>query len=270
MPVHSFPATTSRRSALRIQRAVLVALVIRELRARVQGRWLGLMWMLFEPLTHVMLILAIFGFRRHAASSAVEFPVFLVTGLLPFFIFRNLARRLPAAVAANRAVFAYRQIKPMDALAARAVVETGLYSGVYLIALMILGWLGFHWLPHAPLQLMVVSLAIVALGFGLGVLFSVLAHGRPKVQTAIGWIFLPLYLLSGVILPIRAVPYEYRQWLVLNPVLHLIELSRTYFIPNYQPLPEVNLTYPAAWALVVVALGFSAFRLYRHRFIAAD
>jgi capsular polysaccharide transport system permease protein len=268
MQMRALPASPTRRSPLKIQRAVLLALVIRDLRSRVEGRWLGLLWMLFEPLAHVMLILALFGFRHHAASVNIEFPVFLITGLLPFFIFRNLARRLPNAVSSNRSLYAYRQVKPIDALMAHGAVEVALYSAVYVAALTLLGWLGYHWWPVAPLELLVVSAVLLMFGIGLGLFFTVLIHNRPKVQTVIGMLFFPLYLLSGVIFPLQSLPYEYRQWLMWNPVLHLIDLSRHHFIPNYQLLPDVNLAYPSAWALVTLALGLSSYRIYRHQLVS--
>jgi len=270
MQLQSLPATPRKRSTLRIQRAVLVALVIRELRSRVEGRWLGLLWMLFEPLAHVMVILALFGFRHHATSPNVELPVFLVTGLLPFFVFRNLARRLPAAISSNRGLYAYRQVKPFDALIARAIVEVGLYGAVYATALMLLGWLGYHWLPQAPLELIVVGFLLVTFGVGLGLVFAVAAHNRPRVQTVIGFAFLPLYLLSGVIFPVHTLSPDVRAWLLWNPVLHLIELARTYFIAAYQPLEGINLGYPAAWTLAASALGMSLYRVYRHRLVSVD
>lgn len=270
MSTVSLPNVARKRTPQQIQRAVLVALVIRELRARVQGRWLGLIWMLFEPLAHVLVILALFGFRHHVVSINVEYPVFLVTGLLPFFIFRNLARRLPNAVNSNRGLYAYRQVKPIDALVARAAVEVGLYSAVYLVALMLLGWLGYHWLPAEPLELMVVSAVLVALGVGLGILFTVLVHNRPKVETLIGMLFMPLYLLSGVIFPVHNLPPSAREWLLWNPVLHLIDLSRQHFIPTVQALPGANLEYPAAFTLVVFALGLALYRINRHALVSTS
>lgn len=269
MHVADLPATPRKRSPAHVQRAVIVALVIRELRARVQGRWIGLLWMLFEPLAHVLVILALFGFRRHVVSANVEFPVFLVTGLLPFFIFRNLARRLPTAVSSNRSLYAYRQVKPIDSLVARAMVEVGLYSAVYAAALGLLGWLGYHYLPAEPLQLIAVSVVLLLLGISLGLLFSVLSNNRPKVQSVIGIMFLPLYIVSGVIFPLHTLAPDVRDWLLWNPVLHLIELSRQYFIPNVQPLPGVNLAYPAGFALVVAALALSLYRVYRHELVSA-
>jgi capsular polysaccharide transport system permease protein len=268
MQVQSLPATPRNRSPLRIQRAVLLALVIRDLRARVQGNWLGLLWTLLEPLAHVLLMLTLIGSRHNTLSVNIEYPVFLVTGLIPFFIFRNLARRLPSAVATSRSLFAYRQVKPIDAMVARAAVETSLYSAVYLAALVLLGWLGYHWLPQAPLELLAVSVLILGFGIGLGLVFTVLSHGRPRVQALIGMLFYPLYFISGVIFPLHSLSEQVLQWLLWNPMLHLIDLSRTYFMPNYEALHGVNLAYPAACTLVVLALGISMYRVYRHRLIA--
>ena len=268
MQLQSLPSTPRRRDPVKIQRAVLFALVVRDLRSRVQGRWLSLTWMVFEPLAHVMMILALLGARRSVVTTAVEFPVFLITGMLPFFLFRNLARRLPAAISANRSLFAYRQVKPIDALAARAIVEIALYSAVYLIALVILGWAGYHSVPHAPLELIVVSAVLLLLGTGLGLLFAVVTHQRPRVSTVVGLIFYPLYFASGVIFPLHNFSASLLSWLLYNPILHLVELSRAYFIPNYVAVPGVSLAYPAAWALAVAALSMSLYRVYRFRFTA--
>lgn len=270
MTVQSLPTLTRKRTAVQIQLSVLQALVIRELRARVEGRWLGLLWMLFEPLANLMVVLTLYGFRVHATSLNVELPVFLITGMLPYFMFRNLARRLPAAITGNRGLYAYRQVKPIDALMARAIVEIGLSSAVYVCALGIFGWMGYHWLPVAPLELIGVSAVLLALGGGLGLLFSVLMHNRPKVKSVINLFFFPLYILSGVLFPVRFVPPEYQQWLLWNPVLHLIDMERTYFIPQHQSVDGVNIAYPSACALVVAWLGLSLYRLHRHQLVAKE
>jgi capsular polysaccharide transport system permease protein len=260
----------TRRSAWEIQRAVVVALVMRELRARVGGRWLGTLWLVLEPLTHVMLILTLLTFVRHLSSPFIELPVFLVTGLMPFFIFRSLALRLADAVKSNKGLFGYRQVKPVDTLIARGIVETALYSAVYLSALALLGWLGFQWFPRAPLELLAVSAVLIVLGASLGLLFAVLSHNRPRVRSVIGMAFFPLYLLSGVIFAVHALSPALRDWLLWNPVLHLIDLSRYHFLPNYHRIPDVSLAYPAAWALATAALGLALYRLERHKLLVTE
>jgi capsular polysaccharide transport system permease protein len=270
MLFETLPPTPPRRDPLHIQRAVLFALFVRDLRSRVQGRWEGLIWTVFEPLAHVLVILALVGFRQHAVSPNVELPVFLVTGMIPFFMFRNLARRLPLVVGQNRGLFAYRQVRPLDAMAARAAVEIGLYSAVYATALGLLGWLGYHCVPHAPLELAGVSVVLLALGVGLALIFVVVQNNRPRVANTISLSFLPLYLLSGVIFPVHHLGPDVRELLLWNPVLHLIELSRFYFIPQHMLLPGAGLGYPAAWALATLALGMALYRLNRHDLVVRD
>lgn len=270
MLFQTLPPTPPPRDPMRIQRAVLFALFVRDLRGRVQGRWEALVWTVLEPLAHVMLILALVGFRQHVVSPNVELPVFLITGMIPYFIFRNLARRLPLVVAQNRGLFAYRQVRPLDAMTARAAVELGLYSAVYLIALGVLGWLGYHCVPRAPLELAGVSAVLIALGIGLGLVFVVVQNNRPRLANTISLSFLPLYLLSGVIFPVHNLSPGVRDVLLWNPVLHLIELSRFYFIPQHTLLPGAGIAYPAAFTLVTVALGMAMYRLKRHDLIVRD
>jgi capsular polysaccharide transport system permease protein len=269
-PITPSSLKTGKRSPSQIQRAVLVALVIRDLRSRVEGRWLSLLWMLFEPLAHVLLMMALFGFRHQVTSVNTEYPVFLVTGMLPFFLFRNLARRIPAAINSSRGLYAYRQIKPLDALLGRAIVEIALYGAVFLTVLLLLGWLGYVTTPVAPLELAGVLFVLLACGLALGLIFAVLGHERPKVQSVIGMAFIPLYLLSGIIFPVQNLPMSVREWLLWNPVLHLIDHVRLYFLPHHQELTGSNLAYPTAFTLCALALAMSSYRLYRHRLIATS
>ena len=73
-----------------------------------------------------------------------------------------------------------------------------------------------------------------------------------------------------MIFPLHNLSDSIRSWLLLNPVLHLVEMSRHYFIPDYNALPGVNLSYPAAWALVVLVLGLSSYRAYRKNFMSVN
>src|SRR5688572_2838203 len=152
-----------RRSAWEVQRAVLFALVLREMKARVGGQWVGAVWTLLEPLTHTMILVTILGFIRGTSQASLEYPVFLVTGLLPFFLFQHLATRLMDGIESNRGLFAYRQVKPLDTLLARACVEALMNMLVYAFTLGILAWLGYSVLPAEPLEMIGVNLMMILL-----------------------------------------------------------------------------------------------------------
>lgn len=254
-----------KRDAWEVQRAVLFALVLREAKARVGGQWIGAVWTVFEPLAHVLLILTIFGVIRGASIPGLEFPVFLVTGLLPYFLFQHLTVRLMDGIEANRGLFAYRQVKPLDTLLSRACVETIMNLLVYVVTLSILGRLGFSVVPQGALEVIGVNVLLCILGTGCGVFFAVLTHDRPRLRSTIRLSMTLMYFFSGVIFRIDLVPHDYREWMLLNPLVHLLELSRHAFIPAYQTAAGVNAVYPLVCALVVCAMAMLLYRADRLR-----
>ncbi|HMO46725.1 MAG TPA: ABC transporter permease [Rubrivivax sp.] len=264
-----FPGS-GRRTSWEIQRAVLFALVLREMKQRVGGQWIGAVWTVFEPLAHTIVMLTILGFVRGRLMPGVEYPVFLVTGLVPYFYFQHLTIRLMDGIDANRGVFAYRQVKPIDALLSRAVVETLMNLSVYVLTLSLLAWLGFDVWPGLPLELMGVHLLVGFLGLSCGLLAAVVAHDRPRVRSFIRISLMPLYFLSGVIFPVHRVPAEYLQWMLLNPMLHLVEMSRHSFIPNYTVVDGANIFYPLFFALVVFTIALAQYRVKRLRLISSS
>ncbi|WP_119156717.1 ABC transporter permease [Caldimonas tepidiphila] len=260
----------AKRTPWQIQRAVVFALFQRELKTRFGGRWLGMLWVVFEPLAHVLVMLAVFGFMRHTMPSGIDYPVFLATGLLPFFIFKNLSLRLMGAIESNRGLFSYRQVKPMDTLVSRALLELCIYGTVYVLTLLLLGWLGLRFIPTRPLELLAVSALLVLLGMSLGLVFAVATHAMPRLGTFIQLAFMPLYFVSGVLFPVHAVPADLRPWLLWNPVLHLIELSRGCFFPQYHVLPGISAWFAAGVTLPCALLGLSLYRVRRERLLATS
>lgn len=256
-----------KRSSWEIQRAVLYALVLREIRTRVGRHWSGIVWTLFEPLLHVLVIVLVFGYLRHIASPIMEFPVFLVSGLMPFFLFRNLAQRLTDAIDANRGLFSYRQVKPADTVLARGAVECLTWLAVMVLTLAVLQWMGLQAVPRQPLELFAVAAIIALLGGSLGLLLAVVTHGRPRVRMVARMIYMPLYLLSGVIFSIDRLPPELISWLRFNPLLHLIDLSRNAFDPRHLLHQGVGWAYPSMFTLVLLALALALYWRDRQKFL---
>ena len=254
-----------KRSSWEIQRAVLFALLIREYRTRIGRHWTGIVWTIFEPLTHVLVILAVFGYLRNVASPTMDFPVFLASGLMPFFLFRNLAQRLTESIDGNRGLFSYRQVKPFDTVVARGTVECLTWLVVLVFTLGLLQWLGFRALPQQPLELFGVTALTALLGGALGLLIAVVTSGRPRLRTMTRWLYLPLYILSGVVFSIDRLPPQYMEWLVWNPVMHLVDLSRNAFEPRHALRAGLGWRYPASFVLVLLALALALYRRDRQQ-----
>jgi capsular polysaccharide transport system permease protein len=241
------------RTPWEIQRTVVMALILRELKSRFGAHRLGYVWVPLEPALHMMMLVIVFGFIRQRVQAGIDFPVFLIVGLIPYLLFKNISLRTMNAMDANRALFAYRQIKPMDTFLSRMIFESVMMLVVYVLMLFFMGGLGFSVIPVSPLLLALIHALLVLFALGFGLILCVTVDWFSEARLFVQILYLPLYFISGVMFPLAMVPPEVLPWISWNPVLHFVELARSAFFPNYQISPEVS------WELVVMVTLFSLF-----------
>jgi len=254
------------RSSWQIEKAVVFALILRELKTRFGNRMVGLFWVLFEPMANiaVMLVLRIVV-RQRTAGVMIDVAVYLVIAMIPFFIFRNIWFRMMNAIDGNAGLFGYRQVKPADAMAARAIMEVVMYSMIFVAFMLIFAWMDYRAVPGRPLEYLGVVSVFILWGVGLGLMSAVGVKKAPALSTFLQLTSFPLYITSGVLIPINSFPPLAIQILMWNPLLHLVELSRWAFFPTYHPLMGVNIEYPLSIGLMLLFLGVSVFWVNRQR-----
>jgi len=256
------------RTPWQIQKSVVFALFLRELKTRFGAYKFGYVWLILEPMAHVIVMSVIFSFIRGRTLSGVDYPVFIVTGIVPFLMFKNIALRVMDGVDSNRALFAYRQIKPLDTFVARTLLDAFLAFAVAALILVGMAWVGLKvpfWDPFGVIAMMVI---LALMGLGLGMVLCVSTHYLPEAKTFVRLVFLPLYLLSGVIFPITIVPHEYLHFLLWNPLLHGIELVRGAFFDQYRVVQGISLLFVIMSTLVILFLGLAWYRNKRHELLA--
>lgn len=256
------------RSPWEIQKTVVMALILRELKGRFGAHRLGYVWVPLEPALHMMMLVVVFGFIRQRVQAGIDFPIFLIVGLIPYLLFKNIALRTMESINANKALFAYRQIKPMDTYVARAIFESAMMLVVYLIMLFFMGSFGFSVLPVAPLELVLIHVMVVLCGLGLGMILGVLLDLLPETKLFAQILFLPLYFISGVMFPSSMVPPEFLSWLAWNPVLHFVELARSRFFPGYRFAPEISAGLVLTVTLVLLFTGLFLYYFRRTKMTA--
>jgi capsular polysaccharide transport system permease protein len=244
------------------------ALFLREAITRLSASRLACVWILIEPLAHVIFLMTLFGFVFHHIVNGVEGAMFIMTGLLGYMIARNTAARSAGALSANAALFAYRQVLPADTVLVRAALEGFLMLLNTLVLLAGAGLAGFNVLPHDPLMALAAFAGLWLCGAGLGLILSVIVELMPEVSKLVHIAFIPLYFISGVMVPAIAIPQPYRDWALLNPFLHGLEMLRAGFFPQFHAAPEAGLSYLYGFALVVVFFGLALHVRYAERIVA--
>jgi capsular polysaccharide transport system permease protein len=255
------------RSALSITFSVWQAIFLREALDRLfdmRGAWF---WLLIEPVFHIAFIAIIWTAFGMRTVGGMDIAVWIIVGLLAFFLFRRTAMQVMYSLDCNRALFAYRQVKPFDAAIVRAGLEAFLMAIVSMVVLTVATLLDRATLPIDPLLAILASFGLWLFGLGYGLLASVLMELVPESEHVLKLIMLPLYLISGTIWPLASIPLPYRDVLMINPVAHGLEVVRMGFVPYYHAVPGVSLGYLYTIAVVSIFLGLLLYRRFALRLV---
>lgn len=247
---------------------VLFALLLREFQTRFGNRRMGAFWVLFEPVAHVALIMFIFTVIRARQVTGIDYPIFLLTGMIPFFMMRNIVMKLMDSVSANQALFAYPNIKIFDTYLSRMLVECLISTCVYIILIFTLGyWFSYDVSIAYPIEWCFSLIIGIFFSFGLGILLSIIIQAMPNTKSIIKILFMPLYLISGVIFPLWIIPTKYLPWILWNPYAHIISNIRQSIFPYYPDIVGVSSLYPFMCTLVFLFLGIGFYRARRYRLL---
>ncbi|MDF3829201.1 MULTISPECIES: ABC transporter permease [unclassified Pseudocitrobacter] len=247
------------RSGIEVQRAAVSALFLREIKTRFGKYRLGYFWAVLEPAAHMLVMLAVFGFIMHRTMPDISFPVFLINGIIPYFLFSNITTRSIGAIEANQGLFNYRPVRPVDTIIARALLETLIYGCVYIVLMTIVGFAGETFAVTRLVTLILTWLLLVIFSCGVGLIFMVVGNAFPETEKFLPILIKPLYFVSCIMFPLHAIPRDYWPYLLWNPIVHIVELSRECVVANYVS-EGVNLPYLAFCTLVVLFLGLAVYR----------
>lgn len=247
------------RSGWQVMLASIHALLMRELQTRFGGYRLGYLWAPIEAGMQMVIFLVIFGVLMTRVMPGIDYAIFLVSGMAPWFMFTNIASRSLGAVQANQGLLMYRSVAPIDAILSRGVLELTIYFFTFVLFMGILLWLGYE-VDFGALHVVLLcwlSLFIFAIGFAL--IMMVIGHYAEEVGKVISILFTVMYFASGILYSVHIVPEPYLSYLMYNPIIHNIELMRHSLAPTY-PNYHVSFLYFLEWTLVVLFVGLLLYK----------
>lgn len=255
-PATPGPAVSAARSPAVVTFSVWQALFLREAVQRLFGSRAAWVWLLLEPIIHIAFLMLLYSTLRQRIVGGIDTHLWIMVGLLAFFVFMRTAHAMHA-VGSNRALFSYRQVKPADTVLARAALEGILLVVIAAVVFASAGLAGLEVTPADPLAVLEAAFGLWLLGLGFALAVSVAKDLVPELGRVIGLVMQPLYITSGVILPLSAIPSPYREWLMFNPVAHGLEAARLAYAPYYQAVPDTSVGYLYICALVLCFFGLA-------------
>ncbi|MGL5941964.1 MAG: ABC transporter permease [Waterburya sp.] len=251
-------------------RELLLVLMRRNLKRRYRGSFLGIYWSLLNPLAMTGLYTAIFGatFAQYYDNSSLNYVLAAFTGLVVInFFSASTAQALSSVVENGGMVNKIRLplfIFPLSTIGAN-IFQLLLGAFPLLVIVTLLRNNISHSLVNAiALFLPIIGLILVCTGIGmlmsaLYVFFRDLSYFY-ELLTFLLWISSPIFY------PPDIVPQAVKQFLILNPILPIIESIRQ--IALLDSLPDLGLiTHSLLSGLIVLTIGLVAFSHWRSQFM---
>ncbi|HKY35447.1 MAG TPA: ABC transporter permease [Polyangiaceae bacterium] len=241
---------------------VVYALLLRETKTRFGANQLGYLWALGQPILWIAMFAGLYYLIGRLVPPGMSVIAFLTTGIVPFSLFRETASRCVSAIASNKGLLFYPQVRPLDLVLARAVLEAATH--VVVMAVLLGGMALYEGLPRVNSLLEVLAgLGLAsALGFSLGLVCCGLSVYSPTVDRLFPIVARVLFWTCALFHPLESLPKKMRDIFLLNPLTHAIELVRDGWFPGYGAR-HVDVWYAMAWVLVLLFFGLSLERTAR-------
>ncbi|MCX7621246.1 MAG: ABC transporter permease [Acidimicrobiales bacterium] len=210
-------------------RELLRNLTIRELKVRYKRSALGFLWTLLNPLLMMAVFTAVFSTFFKGMLS--WFPIYFLTGYLPFAFFQASATVATGSIVGNgnliRKVYFPRSVLPLSVVLAQ-LVHLLLGLGVLVVAetIIYIGWdRSFDWWWYLPLLVVAIALLTIFTA-GLAMLLAAANTFLRDIQEFTTVAFLMWFYATPVIYPLDQLPGWVQTLIKLNPMTHFVEFFR--------------------------------------------
>lgn len=199
--------------------------VWRDIKVRYHQTILGVLWVLLQPLCTIVVFSLFFGKFANLPSDGIPYPIFVLTGLIPWFFFANGfmsgANSLVGEGALIKKVYFPRLLVPLSKIC-MGVLDFAI--GLILLMFFLLFYdlvptIRFFALPLAFLFLLAATMGISILFAAMNVLFRDIKHLIPFMTQL--WLF-----ATPIVYSTSLVPPEWQFFYALNPMVGVVECFR--------------------------------------------
>jgi len=253
-------------SGWRIQRRVIGALMIRELVTRFGRENIGFLWMMVEPLLFAVLVGFIWRYMKGPEEHGVSVVAFVASGYLPLTLFRYAVTRSVRIFTVNSSLMYHRQIKVLDFVFVRVLIEMiGTMMAYLFIAILLIS------LDEFPMP---ADLGLFLAGWTLYCLFtfalclvlaplSEMSDVLEKIMPVTTYIMIPF---SGTFNMVSWLTPDAQKAMYYSPFVHGMEMMRQGIFGDRVDA-RWDISVPIAASLFFILIGLAMCRRVRRRLV---
>lgn len=256
----------SMRQGWRIQRRVIGALMIRELTTRFGRENIGFLWVMVEPLLFALLVGLIWRLIKGPEEHGVAIVAFVASGYIPLTMFRNSVSRAVGIFTANSSLMYHRQIKILDFIFVRFLIELIGATMAYVFIAALLMAVGLFPVP-ADLGFLLGGWAIYALfTFSLCLILAPLSETSDVLEKLVPVTTYIMIPFSGTFNMVSWLPPSVRTVMGYSPPVNAMEMMR-YGIFGDGVTPYYDIPYPVGVSMACMVIGLVLCRRIRRRIV---
>ena len=254
--------TTTLWQQTKLQGRVIWALTMREVITRFGREGLGAFWLIAEPAMFIIGVMLIFShIETRAGYSVAEYLAISYPTLL---LWRNGTNRVTKALEINRALLHHRPIRPIDVIYSRILLEFSGATGAFIVLYAIFVQIGICHAPSNWLQFALGYLLIIWFSFAFVLIMAALADLSETIERISHVIIYLMLPFSGVFIPAYVVPPQYREQLLLFPLVDAVEYFHGgYYGPKMAVFYHLPQTIVSTLALTLLGYALMAIAIRR-------
>lgn len=228
---------------------------------------LGGFWMILQPLAQVLIyaliLSAVLSAKLPGIESQYAYAIYLTAGFLGWMLFSEIINRCLNLFIEQGNLM--KKMKFPKITLPTIVVGSALLNNVMLLVaiLIVFAALG-HFPTFQILWLPVLTIAMVALALGLGLVLGILNVFIRDIGQAVPILLQVMFWFTPIVYPISIIPERLQQLIVFNPIYPIIRGYQEVLVYGQAPhLGQVTL-------ILVVGLAILAFGLFLFRRASAE
>jgi lipopolysaccharide transport system permease protein len=243
---------------------LLYFLVKRDLKVRFQQTFIGVLWIVLQPLILMLIFNIILGVLMRVPTEGIPYPVFFLSGFVVWQFFSQIVNSSAYSLLGNVGLIT-KAYFPRLALPLSTTIGA-IIDFVISFLVLVIFLMAYHY-PITPRYLLLPFLVLLTMFFSLGVglLFGALMVVFRDTKNLLGFILMIWMYISPIMYPISIVPEKYQILFYLNPLTGFINAFRWVFLGTDTLPSALFFTVSSTMAIIFLLFGSIAFRAMENR-----
>lgn len=214
-------------AAARLQGIVIGALMMREIHTRYGRENLGFLWLVFEPMLFCGGVIGLWSlFYGEYTHGHVTVLGFVMTGYLPLTLWRHITGRAVHCFRANSSLLYHRQVRMLDLLLARVILEIYGTTIAYLVMAFVFWSLDLYTWPADWGLFYLGWFFFVVFSASLGLIVGALTEMVDWGEKLVGPFMYLMLPICGCFFMVDWLPADVREAALYIPTVNAYELLR--------------------------------------------